>query len=265
MSFSRNITPRFNSAAITAIIALLSLAHLIFVLPPKLIDIGALQDYAVFLPFTSAPLLVVAFRKRRSNRIILALGLIPLLVSIRVYDEVLVKCFRAELDQGRAQVELRIAPDDRKIIVLGKRDRESTYCVDDHAIELDSPITICSPHPWNREEVSLGEEFHTVTVWHSLVDDEPIVFSRIKVHPDHAPFAPAIVQLRRFSTIFRHRRGSIVLIMEGLPGLFSGATIGFYQQAWVHELFLPHHFWRSITGRFPIRLLGREVRIVAED
>jgi hypothetical protein len=102
-------------------------------------------------------------------------------------------------------------------------------------------------------------------VWHSLVDDEPIVFSRIKVHPDHAPFAPAIVQLRRFSTIFRHRRGSIVLIMEGLPGLFSGATIGFYQQAWVHELFLPHHFWRSITGRFPIRLLGREVRIVAED
>ena len=254
-----------NLRVTSAIIALLSIAHLIFLLPPKLIDIGAFQEYAAFLPFTAAPLLVVAFRKRHRNRIIFALGLIPLTVSIRVYDEVLVKLSRASLDQERAQCELQLSPDAKKLLIRGKRDQQSSHCIEDRAIQGGALTTLCSPNPWKSEEVSLGEEFTNVTVWHSLVDDKPIVVSRIKVHPDHAPFSPAIVQLRRFSTIFRHRRGSIILIMEHLPGLFSGATIGFYQQAWVHELLLPHHFWRSVTGRFDIRLLGRRVRVVGED
>jgi hypothetical protein len=262
----RSATSSVGHAGISgAIIALLSIAHLIFFLPQKLIDIGAFQEYAAFLPLTAAPLLVVAFRQRHRNRLIFALGLIPLIVSIRVYDEVLVKLSRAALDQERAHCELQLSPDGKKLVIRGKRDQQSSHCIDDRAIQGAAPITICSPNPWTREEVSLGEEFSPVTVWHSLVDDKPIVVSRIKIDPDHAPFSPAIVQLRRFSTIFRHRRGSIILIMEDLPGLFSGATTGFYQQAWVHELLLPHHFWRSVVGRFDIRLLGRRVRIVGED
>ncbi len=275
--FSRHFTELFNvsgrsatssvghAGPIGAITALLSIAHLIFFLPQKLIYIGPFQEYAAFLPLTAAPLLVVAFRRRHPNRLIFALGLIPLIVSIRVYDEVLVKLSRAALDQERANCELQLSHDAKKLLIRGKRDQQSSHCIHDRAIQGRAPITICSPNPWTREEVSLGEEFSPVTVWHSLVDDKPIVISRIKIDPDHAPFSPAIVQLRRFSTIFRHSRGSIILIMEDLPGLFSGATVGFYQQAWVHELLLPHHFWRSVVGRFDIRLLGRRVRIVGED
>lgn len=247
------------------IAASLSLAHLVLFIPPKLIEIASIPDISPFVSLTAAPLFFIGFRRRRNNRPLFALGIIPVVAALSVYDGVFIKLSRSSLDQHRAQCEVELSEKGRSLVFRGPGGPQSPYCVEDQTIEGALPLTLCAPHPWEKQEVSLGDEFGSVTLWHSFFDDTPIVVSRIRVHPDHAPFAPAIVQLRRFSGLFRHRRGSIILSMESLPSLFSGATIGFHQQAAVYDLLLPHHFFQSVIGSRPITLLGRGVRLVEKE
>lgn len=244
-------------------LALLSLAHLVFLTPPKLVGLLTIREYVFLVPITGVILVAQALRATGRVRYALMVGLVPLIVSIKTYSFAGSCLERARREQARARIELVGSKNGATFAVRrGGEPGNGEGC--EHVVHLRH-ITICSPSLWRVRHESTGEDFPKVDLWSTDVAGVSLVVAEVAVDSDQSPFGPAVVQLRRVSSFVRHHKGAVLLVMDGLPGMFSGATIGFYEQAAVRELWLPIQFWRSVVGIFPVRLLTRGVRFVEEE
>lgn len=241
-------------------LVLLSLLHLIFLTPPKLVGASAVRDWVFLAPLTGGVLVGLALISRRTVRFALFLFVIPLIVSLKSYSFAYSRVERARKEQSRAMTELVAAGDGLTFSLRGGAARETG---DGCAYHVDvRGISLCSPAPWRVRREPIGDDFPELELLSTEVAGVVVVVAGVVVDEDQSSFGPGIVQLRRISSFVRHHQGAVLLVMEGLPGMFSGSTIGFYEQAAVRELYLPHHFWRSVAGVFPVRLLGRGLRLV---
>ncbi len=225
--------------------------------------LNLVQQYSFIAPVSGIILVGFSLGVLRARRLALLVSIVPLLVSLLVYGTALLRRSSVIADAQRALVEVHLSGDFRNITILGRGGGVVRDCV----LLADSssyPITLCAVAPWRHQVESLGDEFPEMELWRTEVEGQPVIVSRIRINQDLAPFGLGIVQLRRISTFVRHHRGPVLLIVEGLPGISAAPTSGFYQQAAVRELALAGHFWRTIVGTFPIRLLGRGVTVVED-
>jgi hypothetical protein len=222
------------------------------------------QQYSFVAPVSGLILVGSSLVILRARRLALLVSIVPLLVSLMVYGSALSRRLSVIADAERAPVEVYLSGDFRNITILGRDGGAVRDCVS-LADELARPISLCAGASWWHQVESLGDEFPAIEFWRTEVEGWPVIVSRIRVNHDLAPFGSGIVQLRRLSTFVRHHRGAVLLIVEGLPGISAAPTSGFYQQAAIRELALAGHFWRTVVGSFPIRLLGRGVRVVEDS
>lgn len=242
------------------LVLLLSLAHLIFLTPPKLVAVPLIRDYVFLVPLTGGVLAALAYVQTKSVRSTFLVFVIPFIISIKTYSYVSSRVKKTRIEQSRARTELVGSRDGLTFSLReGGENERDDKCV--NALRLRH-ITVCSPSSWSVRREQIGEDFPVLELWSTNVADVSVVVGDVVVDHDQAPFGLGIVQLRRVSSFVRHHKGAVLLLMEGLPGMFSGSTIGFYEQAVVRELLLPNHLWRSVTGVFPVRLLGRGLRLI---
>lgn len=241
-------------------LVLLSLLHLVFLTPPKLVPVPVVRDWVFLTPLSALLLGGGALLLRRGVRFTLLVVCVPFIVSLKTYTFAWSCAERARKQQARASTELVVSGDGNTFTLRGRRTENGDQgCAHDARLHR---ITLCSPSSWSVRRESVGEEFPQLELWSTEVEGVSVVLAEVVVDRDQSPFGPGIVQLRRVSSFVRHHEGAVLLIMEGLPGMFAGSTIGFYEQAAVRELSLPPHFWRSVAGVFPIRLLGRGLRLI---